>query len=131
SELCVPLGTSNKSRALIFRESSLRLSRRSYFRKLPARGYVHAHQLRKWSESKIEQKKKSKVIYIYVYGQAFTKNLVRAGLTGSITLLEVQEDTLLISIRGETARRVGDEEARGGSESSSQWGSQELRVGKC
>lgn len=39
----LPLGTSNKSRVLIFRESFLRLSRRSYFRKLPARGYVHAH----------------------------------------------------------------------------------------
>lgn len=39
----LPLGTSNKSRVLIFRESSLRLSRRSYFCKLPARGYVHAH----------------------------------------------------------------------------------------
>lgn len=39
----LPLGTSNKSRVLIFRESSLRLSRRSYFHKLPARGYVHAH----------------------------------------------------------------------------------------
>lgn len=33
-----------------------------------------------------------------------TKNLVLAGLTGGIILLEIQEDTLLISIRGETAR---------------------------
>lgn len=32
------------------------------------------------------------------------KNLVLAGPTGGIMLLAVQEDTLLISIRGETAR---------------------------
>lgn len=46
-------------------------------------------------------------------------------------LLETQEDTLLISIRGETARAAaGDEEARG-RDKRQPVGSQELRVGKC
>lgn len=39
-------------------------SRRSYFRKLPARGYMHAHQLQKWNEEKIERKKESEALYM-------------------------------------------------------------------
>lgn len=47
-------------------------------------------------------------------------------------LLETQEDTLLISIRGEAARAAaGDEEARGRRGKRQPVGSQELRVGKC
>ncbi|EFN65678.1 hypothetical protein EAG_10935 [Camponotus floridanus] len=121
----LPLETSNKSRALIFRESSLRLSKRPYFRKLPACGYVHAHPLRKWNARKIEQKKESETIYIVYIAQA-----IQLGSCSSYRRYNALSGTgrYVINIHKRRSSTVaGDEEARGRSKRQPS-GSQELRV---